>query len=766
MPLKDTPIQRKLMIILLVTSGAVLLLTCTAFFTCEFFTFRHTMVRHLATLAEVVAANNTAALTFDNPGDARESLASLRAEPHLTAAALYDQRGRLFAKYPASLADAAFPERCDDDGYRFGSSSLTAFQPVSLDGKRVGTLYLRSDLDAIYERFRLYGAIVALVVAVSCAVAYMLSSALQRQVSRPILALADAARAISDRGDYSVRAAKLGNDEVGLLTDAFNQMLTRIHQQEEMRARFVAIVTSSDDAIISKTLEGVITSWNPAAQKIFGYTAAEAIGQSMRLLLPPDRAGEEDEILARIARGESLDHFETVRLRKGGARIDVSATISPIKDASGRIIGASKIARDITERKLEHARLQFRALFEALPGLFLVLTPEFAVVAVSDAYLKATMTRREAILGRDLFELFPDNPNDPAATGAANLRASLQRVLQTGTTDTMPIQRYDVRRPDGVFEERFWSPVNSPAFGLDRRIEFIIHRVEDVTEFVRQKQRSPVGDDGLRARMEQMEAEVFRSSQQVRLANLQLRSANKELEAFSYSVSHDLRAPLRHIDGFARMLSSHLDGRLDEKSRHYVTTISDAARRMGQLIDDLLVFSRQGRAELRTMPVNLADLLEEERRRLGGEIGDRRVVWEIGVLPVVTGDPAMLRQVFANLLGNAVKYTRNRADARIEVGQKTGAEDEVVIFVRDNGAGFDMKYCDKLFGVFQRLHTSREFEGTGVGLANVRRIVERHGGRTWAEGRVNEGATFYFSLPAVPANGSIGVFASQSIEPS
>ena len=429
----------------------------------------------------------------------------------------------------------------------------------------------------------------------------------------------------------------------------------------------------------------------------------------------------------------------------------VLTTKQPLRDASGAIVGTFGLSRDITQRKREEfMHLQFRALFESLPGLYLVLASDLKIVAVSDAYLRATMTRREEILGRGLFEVFPDNPDDPTATGVSNLHASLDRVLRTRAPDTMAIQKYDVRRPDGVFEERFWSPVNSPVCGADGRIEYIIHRVEDVTEFVRQKAPS-TGDSGMQARLEQMQAEIFRSSQAVQAANQQLRAANEELEAFSYSVSHDLRAPLRHIDGFAQLLAKHAGAALDDKGRRYLTTIADSAKRLGLLIDELLVFSRMGRTEMRQTEVDCATLVAEVRRGLEPEMQGRPIDWRLGALPAVRADPAMLRQVWVNLLGNAVKYTRRQPAACIEVFHQANGSREHVFGVRDNGAGFDMKYAAKLFGVFQRLHNESEFEGTGVGLANVRRIVQRHGGRTWAEGRVGDGATFYFSLPAAGA---------------
>ena len=227
-------------------------------------------------------------------------------------------------------------------------------------------------------------------------------------------------------------------------------------------------------------------------------------------------------------------------------------------------------------------------------------------------------------------------------------------------------------------------------------------------------------------------------------------AAMGELEAFSYSVSHDLRAPIRHINGFVDMLQRRLGAALDETARRHLDTIARASRHMGQLIDDLLAFSRMSRGDLMRARVSLGSLAREVIEGLRPEVDGRSIEWKVNGLPDVSGDPAMLRIVLTNLLGNAVKYTRPRAQAIIEIGQSAGRPGEVVLFVKDNGVGFEMQYADKLFGVFQRLHRSEEFEGTGIGLATVRRIVHRHGGRTWAEASVDAGATFFVALPRGP----------------
>ena len=229
-----------------------------------------------------------------------------------------------------------------------------------------------------------------------------------------------------------------------------------------------------------------------------------------------------------------------------------------------------------------------------------------------------------------------------------------------------------------------------------------------------------------------------------------LSAANRDLEGFTYSVSHDLRAPLRQVAGFAEVLDATAGPKLDAAERRALATLRDSARHSGQLMDDLLRFSRMSRQELRTFSVNLASLVESARASLSAELEGRDVEWTVGPLPTVRGDPSMLLLVWRNLLANALKYSRGRTPARIEVGSTAGGTHEDVLYVRDNGVGFEMGYADRLFGVFQRLHGT-EFEGTGIGLASVRRIVERHGGRVWAEAVPGHGATFYWAIPRTPA---------------
>ncbi len=283
-----------------------------------------------------------------------------------------------------------------------------------------------------------------------------------------------------------------------------------------------------------------------------------------------------------------------------------------------------------------------------------------------------------------------------------------------------------------VSQEKDYA-VRAPRVGTPYELAVLVDSFNTMLLEIQQRDRS------LQDAQVQLEARVRERTEE-------LHASNSELEAFTYSVSHDLRAPLRHITGFATLLHQHAGASLDDQGRRYLTTITDAAARMATLIDDLLAFSRMGRANVSKRRVDLSQLVREARDEVSADVNGRRIAWEIHDLPPVDADPALLRPVLVNLLSNAVKYTGTRNEARIEVGTESRAG-ELVVFVRDNGVGFDMAYAHKLFGVFQRLHRADEFSGTGIGLANVRRIIQRHGGRTWAEGAVDAGATFYFSLP-------------------
>jgi len=498
MSVRDWPVTRKLTAMLLGVSAVALLLTSAAFVTFEVVTFRAAKLKEIATQGRIIATNSTAALAFSNPADAAENLAALKADPHTVAAALYDRDGRLFATYPAGLARDSFPATPGANGYRFAGGRLVGFEPVVQAGTlRLGTLYLADDLQEVSDALHVSGVTAVLVMAVALLLAWLLARMLQGQISGPVLALAEAARAITARSDYSVRAPALGVDEFGRLTSAFNQMLDHIEKQER----------------------------------------------------------------AVRAAKEELERY------------------------------AGELEARVRERTRE----------------------------------------------------------------------------------------------------------------LEERNEVLRHS----------------------------EAELL--------------AANGELDAFAYSVSHDLRAPLRSIDGFSQVLLEDYGAKLDEAGKDSLQRVRAATQRMGSLIDDLLRLARVTQAELKPERVDLSATARDVLDGLQRAAPDRVVDLAVADGLEARGDPRLVRVALENLIGNSWKYSGKSAQPRIEFGAEE-LNGQRVFYVRDNGAGFDMKYADKLFGVFQRLHSPQEFEGTGIGLATVRRIINRHGGRIWAEGAIGQGAKFSFTL--------------------
>jgi PAS domain S-box-containing protein len=361
--------------------------------------------------------------------------------------------------------------------------------------------------------------------------------------------------------------------------------------------------------------------------------------------------------------------------------------------------------------RLKRSEERFRLAVEAAPNAMVMVDRTGKIVLVNSQTEKLFGYAREELLGRKVEILVP--PRFRAAHPAhragfhANPRA---RPMGVG------------RDLHGLRKDGSEIPVEIGLNPIEAEEGLVLASIVDITQ---------------RKKIEEQARETAR-----------LEAAQKELEAFSYSVAHDLRAPLRHIDGFIQMLGTHTAGKLDDRGRDLMEKIAQAAKKLGSLIDELLAFSRTARLDLSLETVSLRALVDEVIADLKEGLGERAVEWRIGELPDAECDPGMLRLVFANLIGNALKFSRDRAPAVIHISRKEDAAGQLVICVRDNGVGFDMRFSDKLFGVFQRLHRMEEFEGTGIGLAHVRRIIDKHGGHTCAEGEVGKGAAFYFTLPA------------------
>jgi PAS domain S-box-containing protein len=556
------------------------------------------------------------------------------------------------------------------------------------------------------------GALAAILLAI------MLVLLFSRSIGKRLQTLSENAESLAKGEALSLPLT--GIDEIAHLDQVFHKMAKSL---EEARRKEGALIHHAQNVICSIEKAGKLVKVNPASLKTLGYQPEEIIGRQFVDLLAPDDAAKGIEIMESIQTTESASDFEVCFRHKGGALIPMLCSAS--WSQADELMFC--IARDITERKRAEEALQNYAdeiqdLYDHAPCGYHSLSADGTIMQMNQTELNWLGYAREEVIGKLPFSelltpesrtLFYDN---------------FPKFKQHGAVRD---QEYQVRRKDGSL---ITVLLNATAI-QDSEGNYLSSRstLFDITE---RKQ----ADDEIRklnAALEQYAAQVT--------------AANQELESFSYSVSHDLRAPLRHIDGFVALLAKNSAAALDEKGQRYLRVISEAAKRMGQLIDDLLAFSRMGRAEMQSTQINMQELVEEARQDLRKELEDRQVIWQIAPLPKVQADPAMLRLVLENLLSNAVKYTRTRREAVIEVGSQNHNPEATVFYVRDNGVGFDMKYSDKLFGVFQRLHRAEEFEGTGIGLANVRRIIHRHGGRAWAESKENEGATFYFSLPNLSA---------------
>ncbi|MBX3300698.1 MAG: PAS domain S-box protein [Nitrospira sp.] len=495
---------------------------------------------------------------------------------------------------------------------------------------------------------------------------------------------------------------------------------------EEAQGFLAAIVTGSPDAIITKSLNGTIRTWNRGAEGLFGYAAEEIIGQSVDRLVPEERRDEEVKLRNRVLLGTSVEQFETQRCHQRGRRIDVSISMSPIRDEGGRIVAIAQTMRDITFRKLSEEALRrseerYRALTTNIPQLIWSCRPEGACEYLSEQWLAYTGTTVEQNVGYGWLSLI--HPDD-----APVVDRSWKEAVASGSPYNT---EYRLRAADGTYH---WHLARATP-QLDQQGN-ICGWFGTTTDISPQKES---------------EAILARMNAQLESKSEALAAANKELEAFSYSVSHDLRAPLRTMTGFAQALIEDYGDKLEPEAARYLRTISNGASQMGRLIDDLLSFSRLSRQKLSMSSISIAKVVREIRDDLSADQAGRTIEWDVADLPTCRGDRTTVKLVLANLLGNALKYTRPRDVAKIQVGWQADDQQPTFcrIFVNDNGVGFDMRYADKLFTVFQRLHRAEEFEGTGVGLAIVQRIVHRHGGRVWAQGQPNAGATFWFTLELV-----------------
>ena len=615
----DLPIRHKLRVAFLGTILVALLLACGAFVIYDMITFRQSLVNNLTVLADALAKNSTAALRFAGETeaaktDAEETLQALGFKHPVVAGCLFTGDGELFASYTRDPNYAEIPNSPGADGARFEGKNLTIVRPVTLNDKRIGTIYIKSTQEELNQHFRSYMVISGLVFLGVSLLAFGLSTALRHLILRPILQLADATKRITEHKDYSVRVLEVTRDEMGTLAHAFNQMLEGIQERE---------------------------------------SALRSANEALR---------ESEERL----------NFALEKSHTGGWELDLD----------GHCI----------KRTLEHDRIFG----------YDSLLPQWTYV-----------TFLEHVLPED----------------RAEVDRRFKEAIKTKTEWGFECR---IRRIDG--EERWIWGVCEYQRDEEGKRESLAGIIQDIT--TRKQTEEEILE--LNASLEE----------RVRERTSQLAAANHELEAFSYSVSHDLRAPLRAVDGFSRMVVEDYAERLDDEGRRMLGVIRSETQRMGRLIDDLLAFSRLGRQQMELAPILMQEMAQAVFDELAAqEPPERKLRLDLQPLPAVIGTPTMMRQVWVNLIGNAIKFTKGREVGEIEIAARDGEDGVPVYHIKDNGAGFDMRFADKLFGVFQRLHSAEEFPGTGVGLALVQRIVQRHGGRVWAEGEVDHGATFYFTIP-------------------
>lgn len=530
--------------------------------------------------------------------------------------------------------------------------------------------------------------------------------------------------------DLLIEPLKQGNQIVGVSCAAFD--ITERKQAEialqESRELFERFMHYSPTTAFVKDRSGRYLYINSLIEKTFQRSRNEWLGKTDFDLFPAQSAQQwrENDLLV-LNEGKTLEALETVPL-EDGEHYYLSFKF-PLQNSDGEQLVAG-MSLDLSEQKRAEAALResearFRHLADTAPVLIWMSDTTKLCNYFNKTWLDFTGRTMEQELGNGWAEgVHPDD---------------FQRCLDTYTSSFDARREfkmeYRLRRFDG--EYRWLLDHGIPRYTPEG--EFLGY-IGSCIEIHDRKQ----AEEQIRHLNEELEYRVKQRTEQ-------LQATNKELEAFSYSVSHDLRAPLRHINGFVDLLQKRIgtSPALDKTSHHYLKTISDTTKEAGKLVDDLLSFSRMGRTEMRLTTIDLNQLLQEVRRDMQQDIDGRNIDWQIDSLPIVQADPTMLRLVLRNLVENAVKYTLPRTQAKIQINS-TCADHETIICVRDNGVGFDMQYVNKLFGVFQRLHTNEQFEGTGIGLANVQRIIHRHSGRVWAEAELDRGAAFYFSLPNAP----------------
>lgn len=416
--------------------------------------------------------------------------------------------------------------------------------------------------------------------------------------------------------------------------------------------------------------------------------------------------------------------------------------------------------------------LDYQSIFNSAPGLYLILDAELNIIAINDAYLNATMTKREEIVGRGLFDVFPDNPDDLTADGVSNLRASLNSVLKNKKRHTMSVQKYDIRRPDGSFEVRYWNPQNAPVLDEHNQIVCIIHNVQDVTEFIEMKNEQIITEkrsQGLAQKVSEMEIEIIKGSKKIQKFNEELETKihertealirnelelidrnsklilqNNELEQFTYIASHDLQEPLRTLISVSDLITKEYQGKLDAQADTYLNFIRQSSTRMQDLVKGLMDYSRIGK-EKELEEVDCNQVLRDTIADMQTIIDECDAEIQSTRLPVITAYKLEIRQLFQNLISNAIKFRNKNKRPFISISYLE-ENNEWRFSINDNGIGIEQKDQDKIFTIFKRLHNRSDYPGTGIGLSHCKKITGLHGGSIWVDSDPGAGSTFHFTI--------------------
>ena len=499
-------------------------------------------------------------------------------------------------------------------------------------------------------------------------------------------------------------------------TRCFTRDITPERMEAEWKERLGAIVLSSDDAIISKDLNGIVTSWNTSAERLFGYSAQEAVGRSIAsLLIPDDRQAEEVGILEKLRAGERLEHLETRRKCKNGSLLDVSLTISPVRDAEGRVVGASKIARDVTERhRIETDSLLLGAIVDSSDDAIISKDLNGVITSWNNSAERLFGYRAEEAIGQPVSRLLiPEDRQDEETD-------ILSRLRRGDRVDHFQTKR---KRKDGSLLDI--SLTISPVKDSQGRIVGASKIARDITDQIRKEEA-------------------------LTRINEALERSNADLEHFAYSASHDLQEPLRMVAVYGEMLRRKFAGVLDPKAHEYLRFVVDGGQRMERLLADLRAFAHASVSGREPAPVVDAEsLLKSALANLKPAIEDSAAEVTFDPLPPVRIHPFQMEQLFQNIIGNALRY-RNEDPPRIHIAAEP-LQNAWKFSVQDNGIGIEPEYKEHIFELFKRLHASSEYPGSGMGLAICQRIVERNGGRIWVESEPGRGSTFFFVLPGAAA---------------